>query len=98
MSSDAGQPGPDFDPDGRRMSNTPGPDPAETAGLEPGGGVDPGDTPPIEGSISGTTGNDGPNKGPVNGNRTPMIIALSVLAVIVLMVAIFVGAQFYPSN
>ena len=91
----AGEPGPD---DVRRMSDTPGPDPAETAGLQAGSGVDPGDTPPSEGSMSGAAGSDGPNMGPVSGNRTPMIIALSVLAVIVLMVAIFVGASFYPSN
>lgn len=80
------------------MSNTPGPDPAETAGLTPGGEVRQGDTPPAEGSMSGGAGSNGPNMGPVSGNRTPMIIALSVLTVIVLMVAVFVGAQFYPSD
>ncbi len=40
---------------------------------------------------------DQANVGPVSGNRTPMIIALSALAVIVLMVAALVGASFIPS-
>lgn len=79
------------------MSSAAGPDPAETAGLLPGGGVDPGDTPPSEGSMSGAAGSHGPNMGPVSGNRTPMFITLGVLAVVVVMVAVFVGAQFFPS-
>lgn len=80
------------------MSNDPNPDPAVTAGLEPGGGVQPGDTPPSEGSTtSAAAATDQPNVGPVSGNRTPMIIALSALAVIVVMVAALVGASFIPS-
>jgi hypothetical protein len=35
--------------------------------------------------------------GPVAGNRTPMIITLSILAVIVIMVAILIGASALPS-
>lgn len=49
--------------------------------------------------MSGATGDDHrntPNMGPVSGNRTPMIIALSVLALFVVMVAILVGASFIP--
>ncbi len=78
----------------------PGTDPAVAAGLEPGGGVRPGDTPPASDSMSGATGDDRsntPNMGPVSGNRTPMIITLSVLAVFVVMVAILVVASFLPS-
>ncbi len=51
--------------------------------------------------MSGATGDDRrntPNMGPVSGNRTPMIIALSVLAFMVLAVAIIAGASFFPSD
>jgi hypothetical protein len=35
--------------------------------------------------------------GPVSGNRTPMFIALGVLAFFVISFAIIVGASFIPS-
>jgi len=35
--------------------------------------------------------------GPVSGNRTPMFIALGALALMVIMVAVLVGASFFPS-
>ena len=77
---------------------TPEPDPAETGGLEPGGGVAPGDTPPDAGSMSGAVGNtDTPNVGPVSGNRTPMIITLVVLGLIVVMAAGFTIASLVQS-
>ena len=84
----------------KKDSDSPGADPAVTAGLEPGGGVAPGDTPPMADSMSEASGDarrDTPNMGPVSGNRTPMIICLSVLAVVVLMVAIAIVAQLIPS-
>lgn len=77
------------------------PDPAVTAGLEPGGGIAPGDTPADSDSMSGTAGGDRtntPNMGPVSGNRTPMIVTLSILAVFVIMTAVIVGASFFPSS
>jgi len=57
-------------------------------GLEDGGSVTPGDTPPGEDSMSGAVGgvHGTPNHGPVSGNRTPMIITLALLGVIVLAV------------
>ena len=75
------------------------PDPATTAGLQGGGGVDPGETPPMAGSMSGTAGDDrkAPNMGPVSGNRTPMFITLGVLAFFVIATAIITGASFFPS-
>ena len=75
------------------------PNPAQTGGLESGGSVTPGDTPPDSGSMSGTAPDAGkaPNMGPVSGNRTPMFIALGFIALIVLSVAILTGASFFAS-
>ena len=75
------------------------PEPSETAGLESGGGVQPGDTPPTAGQMSGTSpdADKVPNHGPVSGNRTPMIITLSVLALVVISIAVLTGASFIAS-
>ena len=75
------------------------PQPADTPGLEPGGGVAPGDTPPAAGSMSGTSpdAHKAPNQGPVSGNRTPMIITLVVLALMVISIAVLTGASFIAS-
>ena len=87
--------------DDRAMTSESGdPDPAVTAGLGRGGGVDQGDTPAMADSMSGTAGDDRknpPNMGPVSGNRTPMIITLVILGIFVVMVAVIVGASFIPS-
>ncbi|MCW2779533.1 MAG: hypothetical protein JWN17_3258 [Frankiales bacterium] len=72
-----------------KTSDSPGADPSVTPGLEAGGGVQPGDTPPSADSMSGAVGDDRkntPNMGPVSGNRTPMIITLAILGLIVLAV------------
>ncbi len=86
--------------DEHKSSDSPIPDPAVTAGLEPGGGVGPGDTPPSSDSMSGATGEDrrnNPNMGPVSGNRTPMIITLVILGLIVLAAAGFTVASLFAS-
>ncbi len=78
--------------------DAPDQDPIAATGLEPGGGVRPGDTPPASGQTSAVADRgQQANVGPVSGNRTPMIIALSVIAVLVVMVALLVGASFIPS-
>lgn len=79
--------------------STQDPDPAQTAGLTSGGGIDPGDTPATAGQMSGTApdAHKAPNMGPVSGNRTPMFIALAVIAFFVLAIAIITGASFFPS-
>ena len=87
---------PDFDDSAQSNQD---PDPARAAGLDAGGSVPPGETPPDSGSMSGTSpdAHKAPNMGPVSGNRTPMIITLSVLAVFVVMIAVITGASFIPS-
>ena len=75
-------------------------EPASTPGLEPGGGVAPGDTPPTAGQMSGTApdATEAPNVGPVSGNRTPMVVTLVVLGVVVVMVAVLTGASFFAAD
>jgi hypothetical protein len=91
------------DPTARPSSHdspSPRPDPSVVPGLEPGGGVAPGDTPPGEDSLSGAAGGaerHTPNHGPISGNRTPMVITLVALGVLVLMTAGLVVASLIPS-
>ena len=51
------------------------------------------DTPPAADQISGAAPKQQPNVGPVSGNRTPMIVTLSILGVLVLMVMALVVAS-----
>ena len=84
--------------DRAKTSESGDPDPAVAAGLGGGGGVDPGDTPAMADSMSGAVGDDRkntPNMGPVAGNRTPMIIALVILGLIVLAAAGFTVASLF---
>ena len=74
------------------------PDPATQPGVQ--ASPPPGDTPPDAGQMSGAAGGatHAPNVGPVSGNRTPMIITLSVLAFFVIAIAVITGASFFPSD
>ncbi|MGZ6793672.1 MAG: DUF6480 family protein [Mycobacteriales bacterium] len=78
-------------------SDSPGPDPSVTPGLERGGGVAPGDTPPMSDSMSAAAHEPVPNQGPVAGNRTPMVVTLVLLAVVVLLCAGLVVASLVSS-
>jgi hypothetical protein len=87
--------------DRAKTSESGDPDPAVTAASAAAGASTPGDTPAMADSMSGRTGDDRkntPNMGPVAGNRTPMIITLSILGLFVVMVAILVGASFFPDT
>ena len=65
----------------------PDPQPENTPGLEPGGGVAPGDTPPGEASTSGNTFRE-PDL-PSEGANRAIAVAI-VLAVVVVAVLLFV--------
>jgi hypothetical protein len=62
----------------------PDPDPQRTPGLEPGGGVRPGDTPPDSGQTSGLSHHE-PN--PPSRTTTRVIVGL------ILLMALLVGAM-----
>jgi hypothetical protein len=68
------------------MTISPDPDPERTPGLEPGGGVAPGDTPPESAQLP-------PPPDPPIPSRARPVIALTLIAVVVLLVAGFLVAQ-----
>ncbi|ONI80534.1 hypothetical protein ALI22I_45440 [Saccharothrix sp. ALI-22-I] len=65
----------------------PDPDPARTPGLEPGGGVAPGETPPDSGQTSGLS-----HPQPMPSRRGP-VVTLVVVVIITLLTLAFVVAQ-----
>ncbi|MEP6851593.1 MAG: DUF6480 family protein [bacterium] len=60
----------------------PDPDPATTTGLEPGGGVPPGETPPGE---AATFGVSAPQPPPGRGITRVALVVIGVLVVLVLL-------------
>ncbi|WP_367129757.1 DUF6480 family protein [Saccharothrix sp. HUAS TT1] len=64
----------------------PDPDPARTPGLEPGGGVAPGETPPDSGQTSGLS-----HPQPMPSRRGPIITLVAVLVITLLTLAFVVA-------
>ena len=69
------------------MHANPDPDPARTTGLEPGGGVPRGDTPPVEGSTSGAGPQETHNP-PTGWGKGPLLL---ILVVAMLVAAFFLA-------
>ncbi len=68
-------------------ANPTDPDPDNTPGLEPGNGVNPGDTPPVEASTSGNTFRE-PD---LPSGRTNKLVYVGILAVALVAVLTFIG-------
>ena len=82
------------DPDGREVppphpgAESPDPDPGDTAGLEGGGSVEPGDTPPSAGGTQTSLADDEH----LPGGRTRLLVPIGIVVVLaILVVAFFVG-------
>lgn len=67
----------------------PDPDPDQTPGLEPGGGVPPGETPPAESSTSGLSHPEDP---PGRSITPAALVAISI--VVLLVLAFLLGKVF----
>jgi len=63
------------------------PEPDETPGLEAGGGVQPGDTPPDSNSATASPQQPSPTKPP----KSNMVMTVAIIAIVVVVLLIFVG-------
>ena len=68
-------------------SPTPDPEPEQTPGLEPGGSVAPGDTPPGEASTSGVT-HQQPD---LPSDRSNKLVYGVILVAVAIVVVMFIG-------
>lgn len=68
-------------------SQNPDPEEGNITGLEPGGGVPPGETPPAEGSMGAPQGHE--EKGPKKGSSIVWMVVVAVFVLLFLLY--FVG-------
>jgi Family of unknown function (DUF6480) len=71
----------------------PDPDPARTPGLEAGGGVAPGDTPPDSDQLSATSNPDPPARHRMTPTSTVSLVALALFVLLFLAVAVLLIAR-----
>ncbi|ROP46013.1 DUF6480 family protein [Pseudokineococcus lusitanus] len=77
-------------------SPSPDPDPSDTPGLEPGGGVRPGDTPPSEAGTSGLSDNKPTDQKQPSG-AVNKAVPIAIIGLVLLFVLFFVvRAIFFP--
>jgi hypothetical protein len=69
------------------------PDPSDTPGLEPGGGVRPGDTPPSEAGMSGLSDNKPTDQKQPSG-AVNKIIPIAIISLVMLFVLFFLVRTF----
>lgn len=71
-------------------SQNPDPQEDKVTGLEPGGGVPPGETPPAEGSVGAVQGHDehGPRKG---ATGAWLAVTIAVVVLTLLLVVGYIG-------
>ena len=70
-------------------AHPPDPDPARIAGIEPGGGVPPGETPPDSAQTSATPNPDPPARGRFTATGVASIIAVAVFLVLFVATAAY---------
>lgn len=63
------------------------PDPAETPGLDQGGSIRPGDTPPDSNSATASPKQTSPTKPP----KSNLVMTVAIIAIVVVVLLIFVG-------
>jgi hypothetical protein len=70
------------------LVTTPDPQPETTTGLEAGGGVPPGETPPVEGSVSGLSH----KQEPASRATGPIFLIVAAVVIVLIVAGVIIGA------